>query len=479
MKRKFVSCFLIIAMLMSLFVVNTSANNDISIYVNEQALQCDVTPYIENGRTMVPMRKIFEALNANVDWDDATQTITATKEDAVITLQINNSTLYNNGIAETLDVPPIIVNNSTFVPIRAVSQSLNASVDWFGYTQTVYINSPTMYTNEYDTYVESFMQGAVPAGYECIENFSSGATVNNDTCLQGLVTDVQLKENDVYLIVENQYAKSEKVAVYICEQESTDIEKLAEVFNGNHVSIGGRYLGVTKAFNTAALSLQYINVFENNGSYNQAELTYPKLSQLDETVVLYDLSNQPQTIHATQASEYLGAGWTTEAKVIMYASDGRTIDVLQSEIENYKNVGWYLEPVTLMYAADGRTMYVANSEVEAYQSVGWYNNPVTTVYAPDGRTMLIYEHELYDYLNVGWYATYDEAQASIKPTNSSNNNYEPNYDNQPNSGGSTVYRTPSGKRYHFDPNCGGKNSYQTTLEQAKNAGLTPCEKCAW
>ena len=42
----------------------------------------------------------------------------------------------------------------------------------------------------------------------------------------------------------------------------------------------------------------------------------------------------------------------------------------------------------------------------------------------------------------------------------------------------TVYRTPSGKRYHFDPECGGKNSYSVSLDDAKDAGLTPCEKCA-
>ena len=41
-----------------------------------------------------------------------------------------------------------------------------------------------------------------------------------------------------------------------------------------------------------------------------------------------------------------------------------------------------------------------------------------------------------------------------------------------------VYRTPSGKRYHIDPDCGGKNSYSVTISKAKNAGLTPCKKCA-
>jgi len=43
---------------------------------------------------------------------------------------------------------------------------------------------------------------------------------------------------------------------------------------------------------------------------------------------------------------------------------------------------------------------------------------------------------------------------------------------------SGVYRTPSGKKYHFDAECGGKNSFETSLEEAKKAGLTPCSKCA-
>lgn len=42
----------------------------------------------------------------------------------------------------------------------------------------------------------------------------------------------------------------------------------------------------------------------------------------------------------------------------------------------------------------------------------------------------------------------------------------------------TVYKTPTGKRYHFDPDCGGKNSTATTLNKAENIGLTPCAKCA-
>lgn len=143
--KRIINLFLAITLILAMVSMPVSAEDNITIYVNEQRLQCDVAPYIENGRTMVPMRKIFEALDAKVDWEGTTQTITATKDDIVIILQINNSTMKNNGVDEVLDVAPVIVGSSTFVPIRAVSQSLKANVEWFGHNQSVYINSPELF----------------------------------------------------------------------------------------------------------------------------------------------------------------------------------------------------------------------------------------------------------------------------------------------------------------------------------------------
>lgn len=54
---------------------------------------------------------------------------------------------------------------------------------------------------------------------------------------------------------------------------------------------------------------------------------------------------------------------------------------------------------------------------------------------------------------------------------------DPTYDEEIYDTGSGVYRTPTGKRYHFDPDCGGKNSYNVTMNQALAAGLTPCATC--
>ena len=115
--------------------------------------------------------------------------------------------------------------------------------------------------------------------------------------------------------------------------------------------------------------------------------------------------------------------------------------------------------------------YVLNSEVEAYKNVGWYITPVTTMYAPDGRSIVVSQDEITDYQNVGWYKTLAQAQAANNISNNTSNNTS--NQNNPSADG-YYYRTPTGKRYHLDPNCGGKNSRRTT----NISGLSPCSKCA-
>lgn len=90
----------------------------------------DVPPTIINGRTMVPMRAIFEALGSQVQWNAASQSITATKGSIAINLQIGSTTATNNGTNVTLDVAPQIIDGRTLVPARFVSEALGAKVNW-------------------------------------------------------------------------------------------------------------------------------------------------------------------------------------------------------------------------------------------------------------------------------------------------------------------------------------------------------------
>ena len=122
------------------------AADDVTIQINGEELQIpqgDTKPFIENDRTLVPMRVIFEAFGATVEWDDATKTITAyeDRQDIEIKMQIGSDVFTVNDSDVKLDVPAQIVDGRTVVPLRAVSEGLNAEVKWDGETRTVYINN--------------------------------------------------------------------------------------------------------------------------------------------------------------------------------------------------------------------------------------------------------------------------------------------------------------------------------------------------
>ncbi len=109
--------------------------------LNGENIKFDQPLIIKDGRTLVPLRAIFEALNANVDWDDKTKTITAKKEDIIISLQIGSNILNKNGEQIILDVPAMIFTERTLVPLRAVSECFGAAVNWDAETETVSIST--------------------------------------------------------------------------------------------------------------------------------------------------------------------------------------------------------------------------------------------------------------------------------------------------------------------------------------------------
>ncbi|MEW6226593.1 MAG: stalk domain-containing protein [Bacillota bacterium] len=104
-------------------------------------LSFDVPPVIEQGRTLVPMRAIFEALGAEVGWDGTTRTVTAARGQTTVRLTIGVKTAHKNGAPVTLDAPAKVVNGRTLVPLRFVSEALGCSVQWDAKTQTVTITS--------------------------------------------------------------------------------------------------------------------------------------------------------------------------------------------------------------------------------------------------------------------------------------------------------------------------------------------------
>lgn len=99
----------------------------------------DVPPVIEDGRTLVPVRKIADALGCTTKWIPP-GAVSVDRGNTHIDLKINNKTAYVNGRAYTLDVPPRIIGNRTLLPLRFLSESLGLQVGWDNNTKVITIN---------------------------------------------------------------------------------------------------------------------------------------------------------------------------------------------------------------------------------------------------------------------------------------------------------------------------------------------------
>ena len=113
----------------------------INILLDGEKLTIDVAPYIKDGRTLAPLRAVLEGLGMKVDWNDATKTITATKDSTTIQVSLNSDTAYVNGEAKTIDVPAQITREISFVPVRFFAEELGMTVNWDSNTRTVEITT--------------------------------------------------------------------------------------------------------------------------------------------------------------------------------------------------------------------------------------------------------------------------------------------------------------------------------------------------
>ena len=142
--------FIAVAVLSMLFAVSAYANDTVGVFIDSAKLEFDVEPVIIEGRTMVPMRKIFEGLGASVSWDGDTKTVTSVKGDTTVSVQIDASALYVNGAEKALDVPAKLIDSRTMVPVRAISEAFDCIVKWDGIKREVHIYSKERTVNVKD-----------------------------------------------------------------------------------------------------------------------------------------------------------------------------------------------------------------------------------------------------------------------------------------------------------------------------------------
>lgn len=116
-----------------------AAEDEISVIVSGEKVSFDVMPEIIGGRTFVPVRAIFEAMGANVEWDSAAMMVTGEKLGRTVELTVGRKEAFYGNEAVTMDAEPIIKDGRTLVPVRYVAEGLGYKAEWNEEERTVII----------------------------------------------------------------------------------------------------------------------------------------------------------------------------------------------------------------------------------------------------------------------------------------------------------------------------------------------------
>lgn len=274
---------------------------DVSVYLNGSVLYFDTQPRIVNGRTMVPMRTIFEMMGAKVEWDETNKTINAYKNNGEIKLsmQIGNFSMTKNDVVINLDVAPSIIDGRTFVPLAAIAQGFGASVMWFA-PDAVIIELPAVDRSS-----------MVPL-------FSPDGRV------------AFLPYND----------KQRYINVGWFETPGAAKIKLFNIF--------GQAVSVFK---------KEVDFYKSAGWHDRVEQVTTKMYSMDKRMIIVFNCE----VDAYKAVGWYDN--FKDVSTVLYSTDNRTITVYKSEVEAYIAVGWYATYDEAMAAAkkEGKSATVSNS----------------------------------------------------------------------------------------------------------------------
>lgn len=124
------------------YITDTKSNNSVNVKIYDKYIDFDIInqwPFIEECRTLVPIRAVFEVLNCKVNWDTTINSAIVEHGNTKIVIPANSKTAYINGNKVILDVPARLVNDRIMVPLRFISESINKTVIWDNTNNTAMI----------------------------------------------------------------------------------------------------------------------------------------------------------------------------------------------------------------------------------------------------------------------------------------------------------------------------------------------------
>ena len=165
MKKRILSVFFALLLIAGLSIPNTSLSNaqtqvfdnidyqkssSIRVMIDNRQINFDTNPQIVNGRVLVPMKAIFEALGLSVMWDQETKTVTGYNRQMTVVLTIDSNIATVNNQQMTLDAPAMIIQGRTMIPLRFLSETLGYKVVWIQESNLILMSQSDIVEWRYD-----------------------------------------------------------------------------------------------------------------------------------------------------------------------------------------------------------------------------------------------------------------------------------------------------------------------------------------
>ena len=143
--KKYLVLFIMLLMCVLCISVHAETDSDINVMYLGKNIEFDTAAYASNGRIMVPVRAIFEAVGASVEWDDNTKTATAVKDDTVVTMTLDSNIVNVNGTSYTMDAVIEVHSGRIHAPARYVAESFGKKISYHQDSRTAVISDNTEY----------------------------------------------------------------------------------------------------------------------------------------------------------------------------------------------------------------------------------------------------------------------------------------------------------------------------------------------
>ncbi len=370
-----------------------------------------VNPEIINNRTMVPMRKIFEVVGADIEWDNEERKVTAITEEKVIELQIDNNEAIlkdretNEEKIIELDAAPVLLNSRTMVPVRFIAESLDKQVGWDNENRCVIIIDYSFIEEGLNEHVSNLIE-FLNMEKEPIESFKMETKISGDLSykdgenkkynekvkLTGTATFQKTKDNIVKLDLSLKFTGDGEIQKALQEKEYDKLS-LSIITDGENTYIKSSTYD-TKKWRKADISINMdtneqvdINTYIAELKIPEDELTIDSYKSIQSVLeIIYELlgNDKLKVIGTTNKSFELSLDIAEVLNKLLKNNANQTLEFLSmgSMNLNYKisYKGSKLNKTEALldyYMEDAENEESINAKVEVATTVKSLNNNIT------------------------------------------------------------------------------------------------------